>query len=443
MRRHHILLSYQRGSWAPGSKHQKHMSMNPTQYLYRFPGPSGPGPYTMKYWWTLGCFPTGIEIPFRLKEFLATYQQEHVPLEVEEWLQCFVKDPFMGLQEATTELLAQLEEAPVCRKTRGYMSINPSASQYLSPLKKFEKHLGISIPVAAVRATLGTPSLHNRLKDELFEYSMSLEESGSTHHRRLARLSFEETEPLSELPQSAEVLQEMGASIPPHTGQLVGTYASPHSTTAPDEKNIIRFLTTCAEGSAIAKQYDVAYSILSSALKFSHDDDTDSIIHCNASSAALLDGRFKEAEFHGRQSALLEPQPRHSGKEKGRGYALWASAVAYQDDFERAGRIVEDGLSVHSASEDLQSLHQSLSSLSSRSVPPSLRGVKAHTNGQQKRALLHGSGKSFDNEFDWIVFKNKLYPNKMDPSSNEMGSVFRRVGDLGGHISTSRSSELL
>ncbi|KAG5501743.1 hypothetical protein JIQ42_05595 [Leishmania sp. Namibia] len=443
LRRQLVALSYQRGSWAPGSKHQKHMSMNPTMYLYRFAGPHGPGPYVMKYWWTLGCFPTGIERPFRLSEFLAEYKQQHVPIEVEEWLHCFVTNPFEELKEATSELLKCLEDVPLRENTRGYRSIENGVSSFAAPLAKLEKQLNIRVPSLAVRAALGSSLLRERLKDDLFEYNESLSACGSTPHRRLARSAFDE--PLI-LPggisdgDSEHLREEVSVSF----SEAVGSYASPNSSTSDDEKKLIRLMTTFSEGCVLKEDYDSAFSLLCSSLSFSHDDDIDAVVHSNASAAAILSGRYKEAEFHGRQSALLEPQAVSSRKSGGRGYVMWATATACQEDFDRASRIIEKGLEVFPGNADLIAMREKLAGTQlagSSASPLSTRMVRS--KGQQARALLHGGGRSFDNEFDWVVFKNKLYPSKMNPSSNEMGSVFRRVGDFGGHISTSRSLEPL
>ncbi|KPA85802.1 putative mitochondrial hypothetical protein [Leptomonas pyrrhocoris] len=419
------------------------MSMNPTMYLYRFAGPRGPGPYVMKYWWTLGCFPTGLERPFRLDEFLCTYQQQHVPAEMEDWLSCFVKSPFEELKCATSELLHQLEEVPSTEKTRGYCSIESGVVSFAAPLAKIEKQLGVRIPSLAVRAALGSSALRERLKDDLYEYNVSLSECGSTPHRRLARASFEDTLAIKSGEEENKDVTGATADIPAPLGQAIGSYVSPDAHTAPDEKKLLRLLTTLSEGCVLKGDYESAFSILSTSLNFSHDDSTDSVVHANASTAALLNGQFREAEFHARQAALLEPQLEATKKTGGRGYALWATATAFQDDFERATRVTEKGMELFPDNAELQTLHEKLVVMQNRNVPSSLKGLLIHSKAQQSRGLLHGSGRSFDNEFDWIVFKNKLYPSKMNPSTNEMGSVFRRVGDLGGHISTSRSTEIL
>jgi tetratricopeptide (TPR) repeat protein len=397
----------------------------------------------MKYWWTLGCFPTGLERPFRLNEFLSTYTQQHVPAEVEDWLKCFLKNPFEELKDATSELLIQLEEVPFSEKTRGYHSIEATVAAFASPLAKFEKQLSVRIPSLAVRAALGSPILRERLKDDLYEYKEALSESGSTPHRRLARIVLEAPLAIESNEERYDNTEFRKADVPVALGQAVGSYVSPDAHTAPDEKKLLRLLTTLSEGCVLKNDYESAFSILSSSLSFSHDDCTDSVVHANASAAALLNGQFKEAEFHGRQAALLEPQLESNQKAGGRGYALWATATAFQDDFERATRITRKGIELYPASTELRELNSKLASIQTVDVPSALKGRVVRCKAQQSRGLLHGSGKSFDNEFDWVVFKNKLYPSKMDPSTNEMGSVFRRVGDLGGHISTSRSTEVL
>ncbi|GET88615.1 hypothetical protein, conserved [Leishmania tarentolae] len=444
LRQQCVFLSYQRGSWAPGSKHQKHMSLNPTMYLYRFAGPHGPGPYVMKYWWTLGCFPTGIERPFRLSEFLASYQQQHVPIEVEEWLQCFVKNPYEELKDATLDLLKCLEEVPMREKTRGYRDIESGVSSFAAPLAKFERQLNVRVPSLALRAALGSPALRERLKDDLFEYNEALNACGSTPHRRLARSAFDEALTLPNGITNSDNIENLRGQISVPMGEAIGSYVSPNPSTCDDEKKLIRLLTTFSEGCVLKEDYGSAFSLLSSSLSFSHDDDIDAVVHSNASVAAILDGHYKEAEFHGRQAALLEPQPVPSRKSGGRGYVLWATATAYQEDFDRASRIIEKGLEAFPQNNDLKSMREKLTGTApiASSASP-LRSRMVRSKGQQARGLLQGSGRSFDNEFDWVVFKNKLYPSKMNPSSNEMGSVFRRVGDFGGPISTSRSVEPL
>ncbi|EPY22997.1 hypothetical protein STCU_02565 [Strigomonas culicis] len=435
--------SYQRGGWSPGSKHQKHMSMNPTLFLYRFPGPRGPGPYTMKYWWTLGCFPSGIQVPFRLHEFLATYQQEHVPIEVEEWLHCFVKDPVQSLEEAVDDLFLEMENMPALEEAKGYSMNEHSVKKLLKPLKKFEEQLGIHVPASGVRSALGSAKLREKVLDDLYDYKEAIKANGSTPHRRYAKENME----LLDLQSSDKPLLEDNSNkgqISETLGKTVGAIMSPPLDTAKDERKLIQLLTSFAEGCVRKENHADAFSLLSSSLAFAHDDETRSIVHANVAASAILDGQFKEGEYHGRESALLATaaQKTTSGS---RGYALWATAVAYQDDFERAERIIDDALEIYTGDQQLLQAKEQIKTAmtANKHMSPSLRGSRMPLKSQQARGLYQGSGRLFDNEFDWAVFKNKLYPSKMDPRTNEMGSVFRRVGDLGGHISTSRSTEIL
>lgn len=447
LRRTVSVLSYQRGGWGPGTKHQKHMMMNPTTYMYRFPGPHGPGPYTMKYWWTLGVFPTGLDTPFRLNEFLSSYKQQHVPIEVEEWLSCFLHDPVTSLQDASVTLCELLEGCAVRENTRGFTASEQMIKPLLEPLKKFEEQLGIRVPPIAVRSAMGKSGLRERLMNDLYDYNESIQSNGSTPHRRLACLTFEEDAPLLEASHHTfdNLTPSSESSISPELAAAVGSFSSVPSTTADDEIKLVRLMTTLAEGCAEKGHYDDSYSLLSSSLFFAHDENSQSAVHSNASIAALLDGNFDDAAYHSREAALLIPEPRRAPKAAARGYQLWATATAYQDDFDRAESIINDALALLPDEMELAATKQKITELKAgrlTKADPTLR--RSHMlKSQQKRGILHGSGTGFDNEFDWIVFKNKLYPPKMNPSNNEMGSVFRRVGDLGGMVSTSRTTELL
>lgn len=398
----------------------------------------------MKYWWTLGCFPSGLEVPFRLKEFLTTYQRQHVPLEVEEWLQCFVRDPFEILSEATAELLSCVEQFPEIEETRGYGAIEHSVTPLLKPLEKMGAQLGIRVPPSGVRAVLNDKILRERLLDDLSDYKQALTVSGSTPHRRLSRTYLEEPTQLVDYAGTAD--KPDLPSVSSELGEQIGAIASPPPYTAKDEQKLIHLLTTFAEGCVAKKHYDDAFSLLSSTLLLAHDDETQSEVHANTAVAALLNGQFKEAEYHGREAALLQPLALKNRSSPAKGYALWAAAVAYQDDFDRADGILVDALALFPDSTQLRGLKENVASLKAsdkRDTQSSLKITRSHSHSQQLRGIQRGNGVNFDNEFDWVRFKNRLYPHKMDPTTNEMGSVFRRVGDLGGAVSTSRSMEPL
>lgn len=532
MRTSFILRSYQRGGWAPGSRHQKHMTMNPTIYRYRFAGPRGPGPFTMKYWWTLGCFPTGLEVPFRLPEFLATYQRQHVPIEVEEWLQCFVKDPAEVLTECASKLVEGMERMPTREEGCVYATSAPSVASLARPIHTLEEHLGVHVSMVGLRNAAASPELRLRMLDDLTDYTEALRAHGSTPHRRLGQQQMlhrteEEEESSQRLLSSTRVPRsdygnnrhDNNTSVPGNQGSggsqtvhmsctdrarsechAVGCRSDeaasradpaeptgspsdatsaplpPNGTpslssvdasrdmvsaaalrtpteTMPDERALLNFMTTVAEGCAATQSYDGAYRTLASSLFLAQDDASLSLTHANISSAALHNGLFKEAEYHGREAALLETEemrPRERARAStrdGRGYRLWATALAYQDDFDGAEQVLSDALTLFPASINgaMLELLRAVQELRARHrhLPDELRGHRVQMASQQARGVVHGAGMLFDNEFDWTVFKGRLYPSKMNPTTNEMGSVFRRVGDLGGARSTSRSTECI
>jgi len=480
--------------------------MNPTLFLYRFAGPRGPGPFTMKYWWTLGCFPTGREVPFRLPEFLQTYCQMHVPAEVEEWLDYFVKNPAETLVPALEQLLQRMEAISDGRdhgetevdedEERGYKLHAPSVAPLIEPLKAVEMSLSVRIPAPALRAVMSDRKLCKRAMDDLYEYTEAVRTVGSTPHRRagFAHLSVgttssptAESQRLDEPQDGSSLLSSVRSKIlldtspstitehvaaagaasidsPTPTNQpppvpeirkLVSDVTSVPSSTAPDERRLIQFATTVATGSMKQKKYRDAADTLSSLLLFCHDDDTRGTVHSSLASALNCDGRFREAEFHGREAALLKACPR--------GYANWAVATAYMDDFERAERILDEGTEAFlelqlstmgdervevSRQRDHPVLEAARASIANARraagnsrTKAEMRGKRSHLPSQQQRGLEEGQGRMFDNPFDQVVFNKHLYAAKMDPSNFELGSVFRRVGDVAGFISSTKSME--
>lgn len=444
MRRSIFSYSYQRGSWSPGSKHQKHMSVNPTYFLYRFPGSKGPGPYTMKYWWTLGCFPTGLAVPFRLQEFLSTYQQFHIPVEVEEWLQFVIVDPIESLKTEISNLSSSIDLHPEFDKNNKVEISGISAHPFTMPLKKIENTLGVFISPSSLAKTLKHSDLRERVLDYFDEYKEHLTLNGSTPHRRFARYFFESPLDQSQISSSSSSqLVNLSHSIPEKVTSAIGCVVDPPPHTAPDEKTIIKLLSTIAEGSSREGLLSDARETLYSALQFSHDSTTQSHLYSNIASSALGLGEFKEAEYYAQESLLTAP---HTAKKKSI-YKLWCSAVAHQGDFLRCGAIMDEALEAFPGDSDLQLfMERAQSHLNENEGVFQGLAEKRHRSKLgpvQSQQLPLSTGRIFDNEFSWTTFKNKLYPSKMNPSSNEMGSVFRRVGDLGLHTSTSRSTEFL
>ncbi|CUG86338.1 membrane-associated protein, putative [Bodo saltans] len=221
-------------------------------------------------------------------------------------------------------------------------------------------------------------------------------------------------------------------------GRLVGDSFSISDETSHDEKCLISLVTTFAEGAVKKKKYGDAANMLANLLLFAHDDDVRAAVHANVATAQNLNGLYKEAEFHGREAALLRSSPR--------GYANWATAVAYQDDYERATSILSDAL-VECPNDDLvRRTHEQISEVraslpNGSSVPLELRGKRAYSPAQQMRGLAEGEGRNFMNHTDIVISHHKQLHSKLNPRDFELGSVFRRVGDLGGHISSTKSME--
>jgi hypothetical protein len=421
----------------------------------------------MKYWWTLGCFPSGRETPFRLNEFLATYQAAHVPVEVEEWLDCFIKHPAEQLVPTLEALLEHLEGMEGLEETEGYQLPEPSVVPLLPALKRLEDMATINISPVAVRAVMADKALRKRACDDTYEYLEAVRHGGSTPHRRAgyAQLSMDLTDdaelPVAQLSDTNRVASSRtsssaqrgadlmsaasnraGAVLPrpdDATSRIVSdSFSGIADDTSYDEKCLISLVTTFAEGAVKKKKFGDAANMLANLLLFSHDDDVRAAVHANVATAQNLNGLYKEAEFHGREAALLRSSPR--------GYANWATAVAYQDDFERATSIISDALvecpnddTVRRAHEQITALQASLPNR--RSVPLELRGKRAYSPAQQQRGLEQGEGRNFQNMTDVSVFRHKQLNSKLNPKEFELGSVFRRVGDLGGHISSTKSME--
>ncbi|KAK9496372.1 hypothetical protein O3M35_013323 [Rhynocoris fuscipes] len=137
------------------------------------------------------------------------------------------------------------------------------------------------------------------------------------------------------------------------THSLVGSAISPLSSTADDERYLIRFCTTIAEECTRKNHYDDAYSLTASLLSFAHDSETKAIIQANAASAAITSGMFSDGAFHAKEAALFEPSIRCANDISLRGYCLWAASLAYQDDYTTALGIIDNALTMYVGNKEL------------------------------------------------------------------------------------------
>jgi len=416
------------------------MMMNPTMYLYRFPGPRGPGPYTMKYWWTLGCFPTGLTPPFRLSEFLATYQQAHVPLDVEEFIAYFAKDPVESLVPALEAFLAAVEALPEPEDAAmlGYVPHDPSLTHIVPTLKSLESSLFISVPAVAVRGAVRSAPLRKQLCESVYEYTESVKASGSTAHRRAAMMQLSPEPRPAHLELQAPDRGGSSASastegLPsPALARQLGEFLSlPVNQTQPDEEQLIRTLTILAQGAADVGQPSAAVELLAQSLLHAHDANTEAHVHRNLAAAELRNCRFDRAAFHAEEASVRKQTPK--------AYASWTVALLEMGEYDRAQEVLSLALSTlegHTeAAEVAPMLAQAQASLDqARAAQNETNAVRLAMHQRPQRApvqqwhgLLHGKGRNFRHEFDTVEFQDKVYPWKMNPTSNELGSVFRRV----------------
>lgn len=487
MQRTTVHLSWVRGGTHPGAKHQKHVSLVPTQYLYRFPqNPSLPGPNVMKYYWTLGCFPTGLQSPFRLWEFLAEYRSGHIPEEVEEFLRRHIQDPVESVDEAVRALMAGMGQLPNAVAGAAYTAQLPMVSAALPQLKAVEKELGIEVPAVCLRGVAGDRHLKARALDDLYDYSSSLREGGSTPHRRAMRSLMEKASIQSggaaeelflpdlayyqQLPAGpssehaaaatlsaggAEGEKESGASsastsasspssdasppaLRPSHGTIAAALNVEKNTTAPDERALIRLLTTFGEGAMRAKRYDAAATVLESALLFANDDDTRSTVHNNLATACNRSGEFKTAEHNAREAVLLN----HSKK----AFANLGVALAYQHREDEALSVLSDAAAIYAGDAEIaETQKQVLAFAAGRPTPKSLSAAtvggastRYYSNTSRQRAIANGVGNNFGNQFDEVAFNEKKINATLNPS--EFTQWFARAHISGLNYRTSTAS---
>jgi tetratricopeptide (TPR) repeat protein len=425
LRKSCALLGFVRGGFAVGSRGGKHQGYAPTQFLYRFAGKQGPGPVLMKYWWTLGCFPTGLEVPFRLGEFHQTYVKQHVPQELEEWLMAIVKDPVEIIVNGTDEFVAAFDAIPEPEATRHRRAQTFAVHTVVKPLQVAFHELGVEVPAAAVRGCAAKPRLRRQLLNALHDYSAEVKAHASTPHRRWAAAELEASDAAAAPPQLAADEQPATHGITETGASSIGAVLSvDKDRTARDEHLLVEAVTTLAEASDTMHRHDHAASLLRSAFRFAHDDRTKSNVHANLATSLNKAGEFKQAEEHAKEAVLLSRSPR--------GFANWSVAVAYQDDYDTAGRILEDGLAEHPDNVVLQRVHKGLARAmcGKETVRPEARGARYHTTEQTRRGSLSQPGIMFDNQFDLVRFEGRLVPFKLDPTTNSLGSIMRRAGNM-------------
>lgn len=461
MQRSRINLNWLRGGQKPGAAHQKHVSMLPMIYLYRFPHvPHNPGPVVMKYYWTLGCVPTGLASPFRLQEFLNEYQAAHVPEEVEQWLRAFVQDPVDSLQSNLHHFMIAVDQLPNAIRGAKYQTQLPMITSALPQLEALQKDLGVEVPAICLRGVAGSRTLRGRLLDDLYDYGQCLQEEGSTPHRRAMRALMEDNanqQQVSGIPAADLFFPNVGQSQitssnsvegrPTQTDSSPQTLATPETAlqqslsvvdgaiasafavdprvTANDERAIIRLLTTFGEGAMRAQKYDAAATVLQSALTFAFDDECKSTAHGNLSTALNRAGQFKAAEQNAKEAVLLTRSKK--------GFCNLGVALAYQHRENEALSVMNDALQIYQDDEALkQTQAQILSFASQRPIAPTLPAAtvgaassRYYSNTSRVNVMGNGVANFFGNQFDSVAFHGKKINAKLDPTN--FGQTFGRA----------------
>ena len=407
-----------------------------------------------KYFTTLGTYPTGREVPFRLDEFLENYKKQHIPEEVEEWLGCFVKDPVEAMVPSFQAFNKLLEATPASR-ARGFRKANVvNVPQLTAHLNSALERVGVEVPSIVVRSVVENPKLKEHVLDTVFDLQGELRQHGSTAHRRwLKQEMLEEAERAqAQLGSGGLPGDDFGRHIT--AGGDVATESTPVNAlssevggvqsavrnlvdvpeeTADDERLFVKLFTLFAEGAAGMDKPVEAQNMIAHASMFAHDNESRAAIHCNMSAAVCAQGAFKEAEMHAKEAVLRVQSPR--------AYANWAVATALQDRHDEALDICAKGLELFPGSETLVSTHQNLvtaiAGTTSTSRHPSSPGVQNLMPFQKQQAIrdMIGDIKHYVRQTkNAATGKTENIWERVDPMKmGERNPHLRRVGHLGGY----------
>ena len=347
-----------------GSRHSgsKHMSLLPVVYEYRKPHIEGrPGYYTMKYFHTLGCFPSGLEAPYRLDDFHKVYLQAYLPEELEDWLDEVRPLPIEQAAKSLKALRKELNRFVLVTPTKWRPkplltsldnvrepledilstfitdSIHqPESRMHVFVAKPPTKQKRISVPNSVTRHLL------NNHFNELCEVADVLDETwdfiGSTPHRRALLATDEPTaldSGLSQIPQSTgephryianaqgemypgwqaplpataikTIAETKGgiADLPSASNQQALCIPSP-DVTYEDEICLIHLHNLVSRAACEAKEYDVGIALSQISLhSLAHDDTRAAAVHGNLASLWFEKGDYDTAIIHAQRCVLL------------------------------------------------------------------------------------------------------------------------------------------
>ena len=356
-----------------GNRHgggARHMSLAPVVYEWRKPHfPGKPGYYTLKSFHTLGCFPSGLEAPYRLNDFHKYYLNAYLPEEMEDWLDEVRPLPIEQATASLKQLREELQSFTLVTPTRWqpkpmlaslsritepmedvlnvFMTENihrPEPRMYEFVAKPQEKHRRIKIPNSITRHILNNN--YNELTDVVGLLDETWELIGSTPHRRSLLQesqtagvpSLETTEStkqdqtVHELTQSATTHHRLLCDangqayrgwLPPNAQKAIQTtvdnslgqpkptpsdlFRTPSAdVTYEDELLLLQLHNLVSRAARETKEHDVGIALSQMSLhSLAHDDTRAAKVHGDLASLWFDKGDYETAIIHAQRGVLL------------------------------------------------------------------------------------------------------------------------------------------
>ena len=376
-----------RRMWNQGERHkgQKHQSLWVPTYEYRKPHIAHkPGYAVRKAFWTLGNYPSGLDMPFRWDEFKKEYLVRHVPEELVEWLEAMDPHPAEKTLGASEDLVKALGEIMV-PQARSWNTdpLIPNISRITEPLSMLLSQFGSEVKVPA---RVGR-TLMNRHRDELESvaeaYAKTVRAIGSTPHKRWGmELPLSSHRPLLAMPSALEI-EASTTLTDAEKRELVGFAELCPDTTYEDEILLIQIHNLVARASVATGENDTAIEFLQRSLPLARDDVRVAKIHNDLATCHVLQGQFSSATVHAQRSVVLCDDPR--------GYVLWSLARGYEDALDDALVIAARGTEAHPTDPKVRSNLRRLQEAAVGHVetPERLRKVRWHTRRQREKATAN------------------------------------------------------
>ena len=339
----------------------KSQSLTPVVYEYRKPHLRGkPGYYSLKSFYTTGCYPSGLEVPYRLNDFHKSYLSSYLPEELEEWLQEVRPSAIEAAHHSLKVLMEELSNFTLGQPTRWRPkpmlthldrisqpledvinafvdeNIHREKSRFYPFVQKKTEQCGrVKLPNVLTRHLL------NNHFSELTEVVEVLGEAwsaiGSTPHQRsLSKIRHVQNlfDTKSEIPQSSlstsQVTQLADAFSPQLPQQVLAQtnmaslspvhhlekdiLSSPsNDITYEDELLLMHLHNLVARAARETQEYDVGISVSQVSLfSLAHDDIRAAKAHGDLASLWLDKGDYDTAIIHAQRAVILGEYGSHT-----------------------------------------------------------------------------------------------------------------------------------